>query len=71
MAAGSKIYANAVAKYNEGKLLDGEKLKRVSEASYSDAIKMLYDYGYGEGLPLENADAENFRGRSLISLLRL
>jgi len=69
MAAGSKIYANAVAKYNEGKLLDGEKLKRVSEASYSDAIKMLYDYGYGEGLPLENADAEKLSGTELNKLI--
>ncbi len=58
MAVGSKIYANAVAKYDEGKLLDGEKLKRITEASYFDALKMLYDYGYGEGLPIEDADAE-------------
>lgn len=58
MAAGSKIYANAVAKYDEGKLLDAEKLKRITEASYFDALKMLYDYGYGEGLPIEDADAE-------------
>ena len=32
MTAGSKIYSNAVAKYNEGRLLDAEKLKRVVEA---------------------------------------
>lgn len=69
MAAGSKIYANAVAKYNEGKLLDEEKLKRVSDASYYDAIKMLYDYGYGEGLPIENADAEKLAGAELEKLI--
>lgn len=58
MTAGSKIYSNAVAKYNEGRLLDAEKLKRVVEAEYDDAVRMLYDYGYGEGLPIEEADAE-------------
>lgn len=45
----TKIYANAVAKYNEGKLLDSEKLYRLVDAEFSDAVKMLCDYGYGGG----------------------
>lgn len=45
----TKIYANAVAKYNEGKLLSAEKLRRLTEAEFSDAVKMLCDYGYGGG----------------------
>ncbi len=52
------IYSNVVAKYYEGRLLDAEKLRRVAEADYLDALKMLYDYGYGEGIPIENADAQ-------------
>lgn len=73
MAAGSKIYSNAVAKYNEGRLLDAEKLKRVTEADYGDAVRMLYDYGYGEGLPIEEADAEKLAALEtgkLISFVR-
>ena len=45
----TKIYANSVAKYNEGKLLDAEKLRRLIDAEFSDAVKMLCDYGYGGG----------------------
>jgi vacuolar-type H+-ATPase subunit C/Vma6 len=52
------IYSNVVASYLEGRLLDAEKLRRIAEADYFDALKMLYDYGYGEGLPIENADSK-------------
>lgn len=52
------IYANVVAKYCEGRLLDAEKLRRISEADYFGALRMLYDYGYGEGVPIETADAK-------------
>lgn len=45
----TRIYANAVAKYNEGKLLDAEKLRRLIDADFADAVKMLCDYGYGNG----------------------
>ncbi len=45
----TKIYANAVAKYNEGKLLDAEKLRRLADADFESAVKMLCDHGYGGG----------------------
>lgn len=45
----TRIYANVVAKYNEGKLLDAEKLRRLADADFADAVKMLCDYGYGGG----------------------
>ena len=51
----SKIYANAIAKYNEGKLLSPEKLQRLVDADFSDAVKMLADYGYGGGTVDENS----------------
>ncbi len=55
MAFYSKIYANAIAKYNEGKLLSPEKLQRLTDAEFSDAVKMLADYGYGGGTVDENS----------------
>ncbi len=51
----SKIYSNAIAKYNSGKLLSSEKLRRLIDADFSDAVKMLADYGYGGGLLNENS----------------
>lgn len=50
MVQNTVIFANAVAKYNEGKLLDREKIRRLAEADFSDAVKMLIDYGYGGGV---------------------
>ena len=50
----TRIYANAVAKYNEGRLLDAEKIRRLIDAEFSDAVKMLCDYGYGGGVVDEN-----------------
>ena len=70
MGTSGKIYANAVAKYNEGKLLDAEKLRRISDAEYSDAIKMLYDYGYGEGIAIETADAVRLTDGETAKLLQ-
>lgn len=46
----TRIYANAIAKFNESKLLDAEKLYRLIDAEFSDAVKMLCDYGYGGGI---------------------
>lgn len=69
---GSRIYANAVAKYEEGRLLDEEKLRRIADASYPDAIRMLVDYGYGDG-QAEGADAQSLLRREterLISFIR-
>lgn len=57
------IYSNAVAKYNEGRLLDAEKLRRLMDANFSDAVKMLCDYGYGGG----NVDEKSYNVDSFIS----
>lgn len=46
-----RIFSNTLAIYSEGKIMDSEKLRRLSEAeTYSDAIKMLADYGLGDAL---------------------
>lgn len=43
----SVIFSNAVARYNEMRLLKKEQLTRLSDAAdYAEAVKMLYDYGY-------------------------
>ena len=51
----TKIYANAVAEYNDGKLLGAEKIRRLLDADFSDAVKILCDYGYGGGAVDENS----------------
>ena len=55
MAQTTKIYANTLAKYNEGKLLSEEKLRRLADADFAGAVKMLCDYGYGGGRLGENS----------------
>lgn len=66
----TKIYANAVAKYNEGKLLDSEKLRRLADAEFSDAVKMLCDYGYGGGaIDEKNYDVDEFISHEISSLI--
>lgn len=52
----TKIYANAVAKYMSSKLLGEEKLNRLIDADFSDAVRMLVDYGYGGG----NIDSDSY-----------
>lgn len=47
MAVTTKIYANTLAKQNEGRLLSQEKLRRLAEADADSLGKMLVDYGYG------------------------
>ncbi len=59
----TKIYANAIAKYNEGKLLDAERIRRLLDAEFSDAVKMLCDYGYGGG----TVDAKSYDIDAFIS----
>ena len=43
------IYANTLAKYCEGKLLSEEKLARLADADFDAAVRILLDYGYGDG----------------------
>ena len=50
MAYMSKIYANTLASYNEKYLLDEEKLRRLMDSKYSDALKILQDFSWGESL---------------------
>lgn len=66
----TRIYANAVARYNEGKLLDAEKLNRIIDAEFSDAVKMLCDYGYGGGSADEKSyDIDAFISRETSALI--
>ncbi len=50
MAYASKIYANTLASYNAKFLMDGDRLRRLIDAGYPDALRVLQDYGWGEGL---------------------
>ncbi|MBR6788570.1 MAG: V-type ATPase subunit [Clostridia bacterium] len=50
MALVSKIYANTLASQNEKYLMDSDRLRRLIDADFSDAIKILQDYGKGDGL---------------------
>lgn len=45
----TKIYANSIANYMSGHLLGQDKLNRLIDAEFSDAVRMLIDYGYGGG----------------------
>lgn len=70
MAQGTKIYANAVAKYNEGRLLDREKIRRLIESDFADAIKILCDYGYGGGIVSEKSyDIDKFISQETTKLI--
>ncbi|MDE7395171.1 MAG: V-type ATPase subunit [Clostridiales bacterium] len=66
----TKIYANAVAKYNEGKLLGEEFLRRLADAEFSDAVRLLCEKGYGGGAADEKSyDADAFISRETAALL--
>lgn len=66
----TRIYANAIAKYNEGKLLDREKLHRLADAEFSDAVKMLCEYGYGNGTVEESSyDVDTFISSEISALI--
>lgn len=70
MAQTTKIYANTIAKYNEGKLLSEEKLRRLAEADFNDAVKMLCDYGYGDGVVSpQSYDADKFIASQVSKLI--
>lgn len=64
------IYSNTLARINMGRLLDTEKLKRLTEADYPAALKILADYGYGDGAAGEDVDKVLTREtNSLISFI--
>lgn len=44
-----RVYSNMLASLNEAHILDEEKQRRLIDASYSDALKILADYGWGDG----------------------
>lgn len=51
------IYANTLARINMGRLLNAEKYKRLIDADYDAALKMLADYGYGGGVAGDDVDS--------------
>lgn len=52
----TEIYANTLAKQNEGRLLGTEKLRRIADSDdIGSAVKMLVDYGYGDSKAIENS----------------
>ena len=70
MAQTTKIYANTLAKYNEGKLLSEEKLRRLADADFVGAVKMLCDYGYGGGRLGENSfDVDRLISEETVGLI--
>lgn len=44
------VFCNAVSKAEEVRLLSPEAFIRLGAAEFDDAIKMLHDYGYNEGI---------------------
>lgn len=63
----SAIYANTLAIIRENEMLSEEKFIRLSDAEFSDAVKMLRDYGYGS--PTETTDAGSFVTSGINSLI--
>ncbi len=64
------VFVNAVAKAEEKNLLSAEALIRLSAASFDEAIKMLHDYGYNEGVLTEGSfDIDVFIGRQINLLM--
>lgn len=57
MAYVSKIYANTLASYNAKFLMDGDRLRRLIDAGYPDALRVLQDYGWGDGLSEVTVDS--------------
>lgn len=60
------VFVNAVCKAEEKNLLSAEALIRLSAASFDEAIKMLHDYGYNEGVLTEGSfDIDAFIGKQV------
>lgn len=62
----SAIYSNTLALIRENEMLSEEKFIRLSDADFSDAIKMLRDYGYGSS---DNSDTGDFITSGINSLI--
>lgn len=64
------VFCNAVSKAEETKLLSSEALIRLGAAEFDDAVKMLHDYGYNEGVySSESFDIDRFIGRQVDLLI--
>ena len=64
------VFVNAVCKAEEIKLLSPEALLRLSAASFDEAVKMLHDYGYNEGILTDGSfDIDRFIGRQINLLI--
>lgn len=48
MAIIGKIFANTLASYEEKDLLDADKLRRLTDATYPEALRLLADFGWGD-----------------------
>ncbi len=68
------VFVNAVCKAEEKNLLSYDALLRLSAATIDEAIKMLHDYGYNEGIMTESSfDIDRFisgQVRLLIDFIR-
>ncbi len=64
------VFCNAVSKAEEVKLLSPEALIRLSAAEFDDAVKMLHDYGYNEGVLTSGSfDIDLFIGEQVGQLI--
>lgn len=63
------IFSNTVASLKEYKLLSTEKIRRLLDANFSDAVKMLYDYGYGDGvIAVDNFEVDTIIAKEMRDL---
>ncbi len=63
------VFCNAVCKANEVRLLGGEYISRIASATFDDAVKMLHDYGYNDGILDRNFDVDDFICREVNALI--
>ncbi len=66
----SAIYSNTLAMIRENGMLTEEKFIRLSDADFSDALKMLRDYGYGTSDVEDAGDFVTSGINSLIAFIR-
>ena len=65
------MFSNAVCKAEEVKLLSPEAVVRLSAADFDEAVKMLHDYGYDEGVMVDGSfDIDKFIGRQVTALIQ-